>query len=218
MSVEPIVREMLSLRGAAVMERVPATVGAGFSETLRTSLSSGSANLDAIFEEAGRRYNLSPDLLKAVAKVESNFRPQAVSRVGAMGIMQLMPGTAAGLGVTDAFDPYQNIMGGAKYLRQMLDKHNGDLRLALASYNAGPGTVSRHGGVPSFCENYISKVMDNMGGGPITAGTVGYNGGPGVQSGGGESLNLNAALAEMLLIKIIEMQMNLSNKDDKSLF
>ena len=123
-----------------------------FSDTFRSSVasSSGRADLDAIFEAAGHRYNLSPNLLKAVARVESNFRPDAISRVGAMGIMRLMPGTASYLGVTDAFNPEQNIMGGARYLREMLDRFNGDLRVALSAYNAGPGRVGRNGG-----EEYI---------------------------------------------------------------
>ena len=199
-----------------------------FSNTLkaRTSLSSGSANLDAIFEEAGRIYNISPNLLKAVAKVESNFRPDAVSRAGAMGVMQLMPGTAAGLGVTDAFDPEQNIMGGAKYLRQMLDRFDGNLQAALSAYNAGPGRVSKNGGQPlSFTEGYVSKVLSNFSGGDITAGMVSYNRAlaQNVQFSSGSSGDLNGllskdSLSKMLIMKIIEMQMSSSDDDDKKIF
>ncbi|MCL2248249.1 MAG: lytic transglycosylase domain-containing protein [Oscillospiraceae bacterium] len=133
--------------------------------SIRTNtITSGNAELDAIFEEAGRRYNLSPDLLKAVAKVESNFRPDAVSRVGAMGIMQLMPGTAKHLGVDDPFDVRQNIFGGARYLREQLDRFDGDITLALAAYNAGWPTVQRHGGVPPIREtqNYVQKVLSHL--------------------------------------------------------
>jgi hypothetical protein len=133
--------------------------------SIRTNtLTSGNAELDAIFEEAGRRYNLSPDLLKAVAKVESNFRPDAVSRVGAMGIMQLMPGTAKHLGVDDPFDIRQNIFGGARYLREQLDRFDGDITLALAAYNAGWPAVQRHGGVPPIREtqNYVQKVLSHL--------------------------------------------------------
>lgn len=90
-----------------------------------------SKNLDEIYQEASQTYGVSVDLLKAMTKQESNFNPNATSRSGAQGLMQLMPATAAGLGVTDAYDPYQNIMGGAKYIRQMLDKYNGNVSLAL---------------------------------------------------------------------------------------
>jgi len=136
-----------------------------FGGTFRTNtLTSGNAELDAIFEAAGRRYNLSPDLLKAVAKVESNFRPDATSRAGAMGIMQLMPGTARYLGVDDPFDPQQSIFGGARYLREQLDRFNGDIELALAAYNAGWPTVKQHGGIPPFRETqaYVQKVLGHL--------------------------------------------------------
>jgi len=133
--------------------------------SIRTNtLTSGDPELDAIFAEAGRRYNLSPDLLKAVAKVESNFRADAVSRVGAMGIMQLMPGTAKHLGIDDPFDVRQNIFGGARYLREQLDRFDGDIELALAAYNAGWPAVQRHGGVPPIREtqNYVQKVLSHL--------------------------------------------------------
>jgi len=198
-----------------------------FSDTLKASasISSGSADLDEIFEEAGRRYNLSPNLLKAVARVESNFRPDVVSTAGAMGIMQLMPGTAAGLGVTDAFDPYQNIMGGASYLRQMLDRFDGDLRVALSAYNAGPGRVSRNDGkVLPFTENYVSKVLRNYTGGDITAGKAIYgrfNDKSRISTDAGDQsglFNFADSFAQMLFIKIIEMQMNSSGDDSKRVF
>ncbi len=116
--------------------------------------------LDVIFEEASATYGVPLDLLKAVARAESNFNPNDVSRSGAMGVMQLMPETAAELGVENAFDPEENIMGGAKYLSQKLLEYSGNVELALAAYNAGSGNVAKYGGVPPFEEtqNYIKKV------------------------------------------------------------
>jgi soluble lytic murein transglycosylase-like protein len=118
---------------------------------------------DAIFEQAAAAYGISPAILKAVAEVESNFNPYAKSPAGAMGIMQLMPGTAKALGVTNPFDPVQNIMAGAKYLRQQLDRF-GSLDKALAAYNAGPGAVEKYGGIPPYPEtqNYVKKVIQEI--------------------------------------------------------
>lgn len=120
--------------------------------------------LEQIFDEASNTYNVSKDLLKAMAKAESNFRADATSSCGAMGIMQLMPGTAAGLGVADAYDPRQNIMGGAKYMSQLLTKYNNNLTSAIAAYNAGSGNVDKYGGIPPFQEtqNYVVKVLQYL--------------------------------------------------------
>lgn len=129
-------------------------------------------SMDAIFEEAARRYQVPVALLKAVGKVESDFNPKAVSSAGAQGVMQLMPGTARELGVTDPFDARSNIMGGAKYLAQKLKKYDGDIDLTLAAYNAGSGTVAKYGGVPSFTRKYIEKVKRYMGQDLTTGKTV----------------------------------------------
>ena len=125
---------------------------------------------DGLIRDACERYDVDMALVKAVIRAESAYKPNAVSRAGAMGLMQLMPGTAAGLGVTDAYDPGQNIDGGVRYLRQMLDRYNGDVRLALASYNWGPGAVNRSGvtdltdprqiaRIPGSTAAYIDRIL-----------------------------------------------------------
>ena len=128
------------------------------------SMLTPSATLESIFQKASATYQVPLDLLKAVAMQESNFQSDIVSSSGAVGIMQLMPGTAAYLGVTDSFDPEQNVMGGAKLLQELLARYNGDIPLALAGYNAGVGNVEKYGGIPPFEEtqNYIQKVMAYM--------------------------------------------------------
>ena len=122
------------------------------------------STLNDIFEKAANKYNLPVNLLKAVGKQESNFNPNAVSRCGAQGIMQLMPATAASLGVTDSYDPEQNIMAGAKYLSELLNTYGGNTSFALAAYNAGGNNVNKYGGIPPFKETqeYVVKVSAYM--------------------------------------------------------
>jgi soluble lytic murein transglycosylase-like protein len=114
--------------------------------------------------ESAQREGLTPDLLRAVIEKESSYRPCAVSRAGAEGLMQLMPDTAAGLGVENPFDPRQNVDGGAKYLRQMLDRYGGNLLLGLAAYNAGPGRADNAGAFPLPAEttSYVSDILQKL--------------------------------------------------------
>ena len=154
-------------------EAVSGTFTAALSEAAENA-ESGTGSMDAIFEEAAWAYDISVDLLKAVAKAESNFNANAVSSAGAMGVMQLMPGTANSLGVTNPFDARQNILGGAKYLKGNLDRFGGNVSLALAAYNAGPGSVEKYGGIPPYAEtqNYVQKVLSYLEGSPLFAGNV----------------------------------------------
>lgn len=118
---------------------------------------------DLLIEESAAKHGVSAALVKAVVRAESNFDAGAVSYVGAQGLMQLMPGTAAGLGVDDPFNPAENIDGGARYLSQQLERF-GTVDLALAAYNAGPGAVAEHNGIPPYAEtqNYVERVMNYL--------------------------------------------------------
>ncbi|WP_277668630.1 lytic transglycosylase domain-containing protein [Caproiciproducens galactitolivorans] len=124
-----------------------------------------SGSMEEIFQTAAEKYNVPLNLLKAVAKAESGFDASAVSRCGAQGVMQLMPATAKALGVEDPLDAEQNIMGGAKYLSDLISRYDGDVKLALAAYNAGSGNVAKYGGIPPFKETqaYVKKVMSYAG-------------------------------------------------------
>jgi soluble lytic murein transglycosylase-like protein len=124
---------------------------------------SAPSHLAPFIQEAARAYGLDPRLVAAVARQESGFNPIAVSPVGARGVMQLMPATAKYLGVNDSFDARQNIFGGTRYLRTLLDTFKGDLDLTLAAYNAGPGSVAKYGGIPPFTEtqNYVRRIRNS---------------------------------------------------------
>ena len=129
--------------------------------TTKTALSEYSGVYDSLVQEHASRHALRPELVRAVIQVESGFNPRARSPKGAMGLMQLMPSTARRLGVRNAYDPAENIRGGCAYLRQLLDRYDGNEQLALAAYNAGEGAVDRHGGnIPPFQEtrDYVKKV------------------------------------------------------------
>ena len=126
-----------------------------------------SADIDKAIVEAATRHDVDPNLVRAIIKVESNFNAQAVSRKGAMGLMQLMPSTARANGVTNPFDPQQNVDAGVRHLKQLLTNYNGDVKLSLAAYNAGAGAVARNNGIPPYVEtqNYVRRITDLYTGG-----------------------------------------------------
>ena len=152
-------------KGIIHFTNVPTSSGYNLYLQQKTYKKSYSTNrFDRYIEKASKKYELSFYLLKAVIKVESNFNPNAVSRAGAMGLMQIMPGTMRELNISDPFNPVENIMGGARFLKKQIDRFDGKLPLALAAYNAGPSAVERYNGIPPFREtkSYVNKVIDNF--------------------------------------------------------
>lgn len=136
---------------------------AGVPSSSSSNVSHG--DIDKLIDKYATQNNLDPDFVKAVVKQESGFNPNAKSHCGAMGLMQLMPSTAQGLGVKNAFDAEQNIYGGTKYLKGLMDRFGNNKELALAAYNAGPNAVKKYNGVPPYKEtqNYVKNVMASYG-------------------------------------------------------
>jgi soluble lytic murein transglycosylase-like protein len=156
-------RVVLVLKGGGEVQLPPSAVRGFVPDEVLEELGGASSGSDLVrlVEEAARRRGLDPALVLAVVSVESGFRPEAVSPKGAQGLMQLMPRTAASLGVQDAFDPEQNLDAGVRHLEALLKLYDGNLTRALAAYNAGQGAVARHGGVPPYRETraYVKKVL-----------------------------------------------------------
>lgn len=127
----------------------------------KIDLQAQSSNVEELIEAFSNQYNIDSDFIKAIIKQESGFNSNATSKKGAMGLMQLMPSTAEAMGITNAYDPSQNIEGGVKYLRGLLDKYDNNKELALAAYNAGPTAVKKYGGIPPYKEtqNYVDSIM-----------------------------------------------------------
>jgi soluble lytic murein transglycosylase-like protein len=134
----------------------------GLTFSVNNTNSSTTTKYENLIDSSAKKYNVDPDLIKAVIEQESNFNSSVTSSAGAEGLMQLMPQTASTLGVTNAYDPSQNIDGGTKYLKQLLNEFK-DVKLAIAAYNAGPNNVKKYNGVPPYGEtvNYVSKVVSN---------------------------------------------------------
>ena len=134
-------------------------------------------DIDAAIAMSAARHNVDPNLVRAVVKVESNFNPNAVSRKGAMGLMQLMPSTAKQLKVRNPFDPEQNVDAGVRHLKQLLESYGGDVKLTLAAYNAGSGAVARSAGIPHYAEtrNYVRRITDLYYGGFNLGPSSGYS-------------------------------------------
>lgn len=162
-------------KGGKVIFRDPKTNSTAKNTVAQSSGSVRNESFNSIATEKAAKYNLDPQLVKAVIKAESNWNPNAVSPKGARGLMQLMPSTAYELGVFNSFDPEENIDGGTRYLRYLIEKFNGDLNLAVAAYNAGPARVEKTKSIPAIPETvqYVKRVMSLYSGLP----TLSYSGG-----------------------------------------
>ena len=148
----------------AILSRIAQIDPPAFEPPLAQVLSPPSAaHFDALIDASATAWHVDKALVKAIVANESAFNPNAMSPTGAQGLMQLEPATAAELGVTDPYDPAQNVGGGTRYIRGLLDRFHGDLRRAVAAYNAGPAAVEKYGGVPPYAETraYVENVLES---------------------------------------------------------
>ncbi|NHM32974.1 lytic transglycosylase domain-containing protein [Neobacillus terrae] len=158
-TVTPMVPGLIAANSLGWIGKAPIVPPAGTSQNQNSS-----QKYDDIIEKASRLYQVPAKLIRSVMQHESSFNPNAVSRTGASGLMQLMPGTARAMGAENTLDPEQNILAGTKYLRQLMDKYDGNIHYTIAAYNAGPGNVDKYGGIPPFKEtqNYVRKVTGSF--------------------------------------------------------
>ena len=204
-AIDQLWKSVLSNTDTAYKKETTTSVDGSFKKVLNSALEAPE-NLTAYFTEASKKYGVSEKLLKAVAKAESNFNSSATSSKGAAGVMQLMPATAKSLGVDDPYDAKSNIMGGAKYLKENLDRYDGNVELTLAAYNAGSNNVSKYGGIPPFKETkeYVEKIMGYLGNSEETANSGYYTYSNSLKSGSYSSYGEQDSLSDYSLVNMMK--------------
>lgn len=169
--IAAVTQRIAQITGQTVQAAPNAPAGSSFASMVAAAsaqpdsrpVQAAPADVERLVSANANTWGVDPALVKAIIANESGFDPNATSKTGAQGLMQLEPGTAADLGVSNAYDPAQNVAGGTRYIRGLLDRFHGDLRLAIAAYNAGPGAVVKYNGVPPYAETqqYVENVLDS---------------------------------------------------------